>query len=53
MVQRERGGKRVQALRAAPTGGTLLSGRGGARARARAQARLSGLPWAELAFPFS
>jgi hypothetical protein len=41
------GGKRVRALRVAPTCGTRLSGRGGARAR------LSGLPWAELAFPFS
>jgi hypothetical protein len=53
-VQREReGGKRVRALRVAPTGGTRLSSRGGARARVRARAGLSGLPWAELAFPFS
>jgi hypothetical protein len=48
---RERG--REGALRVAPTGGTRLSGRGGARARARARTGLSGLPWAEFSFPFS
>ena len=40
-IERERG--RERALRFAPTGGTRLSGRGGARARARAGAGLSGL----------
>jgi hypothetical protein len=44
---RERG--REGALRVAPTGGTRLSGRGGARA----WTCLSGLPWAEFGFPFS
>jgi hypothetical protein len=48
---RERG--REGALRVAPTGGTRLSGRGGARARARARAGLNGLTWAEFSFPFS
>jgi hypothetical protein len=37
----------------APTGGTRLSGTEGARARARAQAGLNGLTWAELAYLFS
>jgi hypothetical protein len=41
----ERG--REGALRVAPTGGTRLSGRGGARTG------LSGLPLAEFGFPFS
>jgi hypothetical protein len=47
---RERG--REGALRVAPTGGTRLSGRGCARARARARTGLSGLPWVEFGFPF-
>jgi hypothetical protein len=48
---RERG--REGALRVVPTRGTRLSGRGGARARARERTGLSGLPWAEFGFPFS
>jgi hypothetical protein len=46
---RERG--REGALKVAPTGRTRLSGREGERARARTG--LSGLPWAEIGFPFS
>jgi hypothetical protein len=49
--QREREGERARRL--APTGGTRLSGTEGARARARAQAGLNGLTWAELAYLFS
>jgi hypothetical protein len=40
-------------LRVAPTCGTRLSGRGGARAQACARTGLNGLPWAEFGFLFS
>jgi hypothetical protein len=43
--ERERG-----AIGLAPTGGTRLSGRRSAQARARAGARLNGSSWAEMAF---
>ena len=49
---REREREEASALRFAPTGGARLSGIG-ARGHGRARARLSGLTWAELGFPFS
>jgi hypothetical protein len=49
---REREREEASALKFAPTGGARLSGIG-ARGHGRARARLSGLTWAELGFPFS
>jgi hypothetical protein len=48
----EREREEASALKFAPTGGARLSGIG-ARGHGRAGARLSGLTWAELGFPFS